>query len=548
LNDTTQPNGIFVFQYPRERLPFFYLHHIRQSGGEIKIKGSGVSAIHLLDSDDGTHLFYPFFYVFLLDNISIYTIIHAMSKKSKKQTTFSFDDHFQRAVQVDFSGGHLSHDGGALLLRQIDRQDGISEALRRCFRDWRDPRYCDHTLRELLAQRLFGLALGYEDLNDHNALRADPLLALCVGKRDLLGADRLHDRDKALASAATLNRIEVGTQRQSKYHKIHADFPALQETLLYMALRFMAPDPHEVVLDFDNSDNPLHGEQIGRFFHGYYENYCYLPLYCFADSLLLWAELLPADEAPVKAMIVALPKIIAALRQRFPDVRIIMRCDSGFCREELFALCEDQLGLYYAIGMARNVRLLRELEDPFFEARMRACLCGGKARAFRAFAYRTEDSWSRSRTLIGKAEVLGDKDNPRFVVTNLPVDGWNQPGRFEPQQCYEDFYCQRGEAENHVKQQQLDLYATRSSSHWMEANQLRLSFSAFAYLMMERLRMLALQGTALASATAGTIRTRLLKIAAHLLIRCRRIHIRLASAFPLQNIFGIACRRLHMTV
>ena len=253
---------------------------------------------------------------------------------------------------------------------------------------------------------------------------------------------------------------------------------------------------------------------------------------------------MPADEAPVNAMIQALPKIVAAIRKRFPDVRIIIRCDSGFCREELFALCEDQLHLYYVIGMSRNARLLKELDPTFFEARIQACLCGGKARAFRAFSYRTEDSWSRARTLIGKAEVLGDKNNPRFVVTNLPANGWDQPGRFEPQTCYENFYCQRGEAENHIKQQQLDLFGTRFSSHWMEANQLRLFFSAFAYLMMERLRTLALQGTQLATATAGTIRTRLLKIAAHVLIRCRRIHIRLANAFPLQNIFGIACHRL----
>ena len=192
-----------------------------------------------------------------------------MSTKSKTQETFSFDDHFNRAVQADFSGGHLSSDGGALLLRQIDRTEGISEAFSRCFADRRDWRYCDHALRELSAQRLIALALGYEDLNDHDTLRADPLLALCVGKRDLLGADRLHDRDKALASSATLNRIEVGTQRQSKYHKIHADLPALQETLLNLSVHFLPPDTDEVVLDFDNSDNPLHGEQLGRFFHGY---------------------------------------------------------------------------------------------------------------------------------------------------------------------------------------------------------------------------------------------------------------------------------------
>lgn len=466
-----------------------------------------------------------------------------MKPKLDSQRIFSFDNHFNRAVETDFSGGHLSSDGGALLLRQIDNKNGISEAFSKCFTDRRDLRYCDHSVRELAAQRMFGIALGYEDLNDHDSLRADPLLALCCNKRDVLGEHRFHD-DKPLASSATLNRVEVGTQRQSKYHKIQADLPALQKTLLEKAVSFIPAETTEITLDFDNSDNTLHGEQIDRFFHGYYDSYCYLPLYCFADKLLLWAELLPADEAPVKAMIIALPTIVAAIRERFPDIRIIIRCDSGFCREELFALCEDTLNLYYVVGMARNPRLRKALDNAFFDANIKACLCGCTTRTFHSFLYKTEDTWSRQRRIIGKAEVLGDKENARFIVTNLPEDGWKQPSRFSPQNCYENFYCQRGEAENNIKQQQLDLAGTRSSSHWMEANQLRLFFSAFTYLMIEQLRTQALKKTQLATATAGTIRTRLLKIAAHVTISCRRIYIRLASAFPLKDVFITASQRL----
>lgn len=233
------------------------------------------------------------------------------------QKIFSFGDHFNRAVEVDFSGGHLSSDGGALLLRQVDTKDGISEAFSKCFTDERDLRYCDHSIQELATQRMLGIALGYEDLNAHDSLRSDPLLALCCNKRDVLGGLRLHD-DKPLASSATLNRLELGAQRQSKYHKIHADLPALQQTLLDKAVSFLPAETTEITLDFDNSDNTLHGEQVGRFFHGYYDSYCYLPLCCFADKLLLWAELLPADESPAKAMITALPRIVAAIRKRLP--------------------------------------------------------------------------------------------------------------------------------------------------------------------------------------------------------------------------------------
>ena len=462
--------------------------------------------------------------------------------------SFAFAEHENRRVEADFSGGHLSSDGGALLLRELDRRLGFSAAISRCFLDTRDARYVEHTVENLVAQRLLGLALGYEDLNDHDALRCDPLLALCVGKSDPLGQDRRvpEDRGKALASPPTLNRVELSAQQHSRYHKVHADFSSLENTLLELGLTALDPDTEEIVLDIDNSDNPLHGQQEGRFFQGYYDEYCYLPLYVFCGSVVLWAQLLTADHEAAAATVPALEKILPALRRRCPHARIILRADSGFCREPILAWCEAH-GLFYAIGLARNSRLLAALADALFDARIRACLCGGPTRTFTSFTYQTLDTWSRSRTILGKAEVLasGD-DNARFVVTNLPEDGFDSqtPGRFAPAAGYEQFYCGRGDMENRVKEQQLDLFATRTSSHWKAANQLRLFFSAFAYLLIVRLRERALQGTALASATAGTIRLKLFKIAAHITFSCRRIYIRLASAFPGKAVFAQACQTL----
>lgn len=462
--------------------------------------------------------------------------------------SFAFAEHEGRRVEADFSGGHLSSDGGALLLRELDRRLGFSAAISRCFRDTRDARYVEHTVENLVAQRVLGLALGYEDLNDHDALRSDPLLALCVGKRDPLGEDRRAsaDRGKALASSPTLNRVERGAQQQSRYHKVHADFSEREDTLLALGLPTLDPKATEIVLDIDNSDNPLYGQQEGRFFNAHYDEYCYLPLDIMCGSIMLWAQWLTADHEAAAAVVPALEKIIPALRQRCPQARIIVRADCGFCREAILAWCEGH-GLFYAIGLARNSRLLTALGAALFDARLRACLCGGPTRTFTSFVYQTLESWSCARTVIGKADVLASgSDNPRFVVTNLPPDGFDDqtPGRFAPAACYEQFYCGRGNMENRIKEQQLDLFAPRTSCQWQAANQLRLFFSAFAYLLIVRLRQQALRGTALASATAGTIRLQLFKIAAHFTVSCRRIYIRLASAFSHQTVFAQACQAL----
>ena len=463
---------------------------------------------------------------------------------------FSFNDLGSRRVIADFSAGYLSSDGGMLLLRQIDEGLGISRSLARCFDDARNPLLIEHSVRELVAQRLLGMAAGYEDLNDHNLLRLDPLFAVAVGKEDPLGSGRAEkDQGKALASAPTLNRLELGNNKNTPCHKISADHEAIEEDLLRMGVRCLPKHSLEVVIDLDTTDDPLHGHQEGRFFHGFYGCYCYLPLFAFVGSVPLWAQLRTSDGDAAHGAVDALKKIVAAVRKRCPKARIIVRADSGFCRQELMAWCETQQPVvYYCLGLARNSRLRELIDEKFARVRESAILCGGVARGFTEFQYQTLKSWTRSRRVIAKAEILQDKDNPRFIVTNLPAEGFEDQqqsaDRFCAQKCYEDFYCARGDMENQIKQQYLDLEADRTSSHWMASNQLRLWFSAFALLLFQRLRTLALQGTELANATAGTIRQRFLKIGALVTVSTRRVYVRLASAFPLQKLFAQAHRAL----
>ena len=451
---------------------------------------------------------------------------------------------------ADFSGGHLSSDGGTLLLRELDNGLGVTRGLAACFSDARDQDFVEHSIAELLAQRVHGLALGYEDLNDHVDLRRDPLLALSAGKTDPLGLDRTCPRDQghALAAPSTLNRLELGNNRLGRYHKISHDPALIERHLLECGVRSLPRDTREVILDFDATDDPLHGHQEGRFFHGYYGAYCYLPLYCFAGDIILWAQLRTSDRDASDGTIEALEKIVRALRQRFPKLRIVVRGDSGFCREAIMAWCERQQEVYYCLGLARNERLQALLEPALVRMRERTLLCGGTAvRDFAEFEYRTLDRWSRARRVIGKAEVSGRGDNPRFIVTNLPLTDFaddDEPGRFEPRALYEELYCGRGEMENMVKQMALDLQADRTSTHHLASNQLRLWMSAFAYLLLERLRSLTLQGTALARATVGTIRLRLLKVAAQVKVSVRRVQVQLASAYPLKALFAQCQRRL----
>jgi len=464
------------------------------------------------------------------------------------QEKFPFNDLAGRRVEIDFSGGYLSSDGGLLLLRQMDSHLDLSAKLAECFYDGRDQRYVEHQIEELVAQRVLGLSAGYEDINDHNDLRLDPLMAVTAGKPDPTGMDRVctEDKGKALAGASTLNRLELGNQDGAgRYRKIKAKREKIEDLLIDFGVQTLTPDTPEVILDFDATDDIIHGLQEGRFFHAYYGNYCYLPLYCFVGSVPLWAQLRMSDMDASKGTVEALEKIVPAIRRRCPQARIIVRADGGFCREVIMAWCETN-EVYYCLGLARNSRLLEEMTPTMFRARAKACLLGGYAREFSEFQYRTLDSWSRSRRVIAKAEVLPKGDNPRFIVTNLPANGFDadHSERFAPAAAYENLYCARGEMENRIKEQQMDLFADRTSTKYMESNQLRLWFSTFAYLLIERLRTLALHGTQLAKATAGTIRLRLLKIAAHVTVSCRRIYIRLASAFPMREVFATAHHRL----
>lgn len=426
-----------------------------------------------------------------------------------------------------------------MLLRQIDQSVGLSRLLAGCFVDGRDARFVEHEVRELVAQRLNALALGYEDLNDHADLRRDPLLALAAGKLDPLARKRGADQQgRALAAPATLQRMETAIDHGgSRYHKLAAQPALMRGLLLRQGVRTLAKDTREVIVDFDATDARLHGAQEGRFFHGYYGDYCYLPLLAYIGGVPVWAELRTADGDAARGTVEALAHMVAEIRRRCPHARIIVRGDSGFCREELMAWCETH-EVSYVLGLARNARLLTLLAPALARARERACLCGGRTREFAELRYRTLDSWSAERRVIGKAEILGDKDNPRFIVTNLAAaDHAAAP-------LYEEVYCGRGDMENAVKEQQLDLFGERLSCAGFASNEVRLLLASFAQLLLERLRVIALKGTALAEATAGTIRVQLLKIAAHVTVSVRRVHVRLASAFARQEVFAQAHAQL----
>lgn len=447
-----------------------------------------------------------------------------------------------RKVVADFDGGHLSSDGGSLLLRELDTRLSIMERFAGCFTDYRDPESTEHSVLEMLRQRVYGIALGYEDLNDHKDLSSDPLLALVAGKEDLLGERRRResDRGKALASTSTLNRLELtpdDANAASRYHKVVYRQEAVEDLLVDLFVESFATPPEEIVLDFDATDDPLHGAQEGRFFHGYYDCYCYMPLYVTCGDHLLAAKLRTADRDASTGSVEVLARLVARIRARWPSVRIILRGDSGFAREAIMAWCETNK-TYYLLGLARNQRLLRHIEKELDRAKIRQLQTGVAARVFRQFTYQTLNSWSRERRVIGKAEQLSKGANPRFIVTNLP-------GEYAaPQDLYEQHYCARGDMENRIKEQQLDLFADRTSCHTMRANQLRLFFSSMAYALLSALRRIGLAGTSLARATCGTIRLKLLKIGAQVKLSVRRVLARLPTAYPYKNIFTVVLKRI----
>ena len=469
---------------------------------------------------------------------------------SKTDQSLLFDDLGCRRVQADFSGGHLSSDAGVLLLRQVNRGLGITRGLAGCFHDMRHQDYVDHSVMELLDQRLYGLALGYEDLNDHGRLRLDQLLAVACEKRDPLGLDRVHPehRGVALAGASTLNRLELSNNVESRAHKIPHDAGKIEACLMEMGTRCLPKHADEVVLDLDAMGHRIHGMQEGRHFNGYYDDYCYLPLYAFVGEIPLWVQLRTCEHSAAHGVVPALEKLVAAIRKRCRKARIIIRGDSGFGVEEIMVWCEGQSEVYYCLGIGKHSVLIEKLGPALATARARHCLSGGAStRVFAEFEYQTKTSWSRERRVIGKAEVMAGGDNPRFIVTNLPKEGFTDEDdreRFTPARLYEQLYCARGEMENVLKQQVLDLKGDRMSTHHMASNQLRLWLSTFAYMLLERVRTLGCQGTELARATAGTLRLKLLKVAAQVKVSVRRVYVQLSSAFPLQALFSLCQKRL----
>jgi hypothetical protein len=447
-----------------------------------------------------------------------------------------------RQVVAAFNGGRQTSDAGILLLREVAESTGLIRRFAACFTDHRRPEFIEHTVGELLGQRVLAQVQGYEDLNDHDTLRDDALLALAVGKRDLTGAHRRRERDRghALAGRSTLNRLErtpAEATAASRYQKIIYDGGSIEDLFVEHFLDAHEQPPARVVLDLDATDDPLYGEQEGRFFHGYYRHYCYLPLYIFCGSFLLCAKLRPSDIDASAGAVEELERIVGQIRARWPEVEIWIRADSGFAREAIMAWCEAN-GVEYVLGLARNARLVRVIGAELEQTRQECERTGRSARCFKDFRYRTRKSWSRERRVVGKAEQLRGKANPRFVVTSLPRD------RLSASTLYQKVYCARGDMENRIKEQQLGMFADRTSTATMRANQLRLWIASLAYTLMHELRRVGLAGTALAKAQVGTIRTRLLKLSGVATLSVRHVRIALSSVFPLQRVFARALHNL----
>jgi hypothetical protein len=402
--------------------------------------------------------------------------------------------------------------------------------------DYRDPEVIEHPVEDLVAQRIYGLCLGYEDLNDHDQLRADPLLAAMVGKADLKGEHRreARDRGKALAGKSTLNRLEltgVDAGPGERYKKVSMSPEKIEQLMVDHFMDTQKDPPSQIILDLDATDDPIHGHQEGRFFHGYYDCYCYLPLYIFCDEFLLSAQLRSASVDPAKGALTDLKRIVAQIRRKWRRVHILVRGDSGFCRDAIMDWCERQ-GIDYVFGLAKNSRLLKEIKEELKEAEVESVRTGEMARIFKNLRYQTvQKTWSRTRRVVAKAEHLNKGSNPRFVVTSLPARG------FPAAILYETIYCARGEMENRIKEQQSGLFADRTSTATMRGNQLRLYFSSIGYILMHDLRRLALKGTDLEKAQCTTIRLKLLKIGAQIHVSVRRVWIRMAVGYPYKEAF-----------
>src|SRR5438445_3710069 len=440
------------------------------------------------------------------------------------QFVFGFHPLKQREIRAQFDGGGIGRGGGGWLLREVGRLIGGGRQFAACFPDYRNGDLIEHTVEEMVAQRVYGLALGYEDLNDHEELRNDPLLAVLV--------EKANPSQEALAGKSTLNRLELTREtasRKERYKKIVLDHGAVDRLLVEVFLAAHREEPQEIILDLDATDDPLHGQQEGRFFHGYYGLYCYLPLYIFCGEFLLCARLRASNIDASAGSVEELKRIVEQIRSAWPLVHLVVRGDSGFCREELMAWCEANR-VEYLLGLAKNDRLKAEIAQEQKEAQARYQETGRAARLFKEFVYQTRKSWSRARRVVAKAEHLEKGENPRFVVTSLSREAW------PAQALYEEHYCGRGDMENRIKEQ-LMLFSDRTSTHYLRSNQLRLYCSSIAYVLLQMLRRLGLAGTELAKAQCSTMRLKVLKIGALIRITVRKVWISLAGGYPYVTLF-----------
>ena len=458
-------------------------------------------------------------------------------------TQLEFHALGRREVMGKFDGGSITSDAGGLLLREAEQRTRIIAGFARCFEDKRNPEAIEHTVAELVAQRIYGLALGYEDLNDHDDLRRDPLFAVLVEKEDPEGEKRIRpqDRGKAAAGKSTLNRLELTpaepTGAELRYKKIIMKPEDIDRLFVDVFLQAHAEPPDEIILDVDATDDVLHGNQEGRFFHGYYRNYCYLPLYIFCGEFLLCARLRPSNIDASEGTMEELQRIVGQIRSAWPGVKIVVRGDSGFCRDGIMTWCEEH-GVDFVFGLAKNERLKARIAEELQQAQAQYEQTREASRVFKDFRYQTLESWTRDRRVVAKAEHLDKGSNPRFVVTSMQVE------RMEARTLYEQLYCARGDMENRIKEQQLWLFADRTSAGKMRANQIRLYFSSAAYLLMQALRRLGLRGTQMATAQCNTIRLKLLKVGAQVKVTVRKVWISLAGGYPYVDIFYQVFRNL----
>jgi hypothetical protein len=445
------------------------------------------------------------------------------------QDRFEFTTRGSREIVAEFSGGTMTSDAGGVLLQETDARLKLLTRFSQCFLDKRNPALIEHTVEQMVRQRVYGLAMGYEDLNDHEQLRQDPLLRVLAGKAD-------PDQD-ALAGKSTLNRMELGTGEADRYKKITFWRDGMDELMVDVFLESQAAAPEQIVLDIDTTDVAIHGQQEGRFYHGYYDHYCYLPLYIFAGEHVLCARLRPSNLGPSVGSVKEIKRIVKRIRDRWSGVGIILRGDSGFSRDDLMSWCE-QNQVDYVFGLARNKRLEALIADSLTEAEKQFQATQQPARIFVEFEHETlSGTWSRKRRVVAKAEHIDGKSNPRFVVTSL------SSGQWPTQKLYEELYCARGDMENRIKEQ-FSLYADRVSASTMRANQLRMYLSVMAYTLMSGLRRLGLKTTQLAAAQVATIRLRLLKIGALVRVTVRKVWVQMASSYPYQALFSQVIQQL----